>query len=78
MANGRDLTESGPIELPKKKEGWIRFIKPAWWLIISAVGVYAFFHASKDIKEPHYNGQKADAGITSNDASATRSDTGHE
>lgn len=53
MANGKDWTESGEIELPKKKPtGWTRFIRPVWWSFLIVVGIWSFFRASKDVKAP--------------------------
>lgn len=62
MANGRDWTESGPIELPKKKAtGWTRFVRPVWWIFLISVGFWSLFKASKDVKEP--NSARPDASI---------------
>lgn len=50
----RQWTESGhwteglPLELPEPPKRWTRFIKPVWWAIIAAVGVWSFFQASGD------------------------------
>jgi hypothetical protein len=63
MANGRDWTESGPLELPKKtREGWTRFINPVGWFIFIVVGAWVSFYPSKDLKEPN-SATKLDASV---------------
>jgi hypothetical protein len=53
MANGKDWTESGPLELPRRRSPSAQVVKYVWWTVIVAVGAWAFLRASKDVKEPY-------------------------
>jgi hypothetical protein len=51
MANGKDWTESGPLELPRRRSPSAQVVKYVWWTVIVAAGAWALLKASKDTNE---------------------------